>query len=233
MANVPVGERLVAPTAPILLDDESSSDSGSQSHPTSSSSESSPGPRQRVHHLTCRMLYSDPEEVSDSTTGEAIGSPTAMFPALCSPSNAVLTEVVNTALVHRGRVETDEAAAAEASPVIVWTSRARNQLPRVQQGGASPGTSPRGARVKTPDDQSLSSRPVTPATPRESRFGWAPIDTDSWEKFEDAARQATQGIVWKAMHYATDTMDLLRTDVDEKMEWRAKTLRAAGDNEEF
>ena len=53
IANVPVGERLVAPTAPILLDDESSSDSGSTSRPTLSSSESSPGPRQRVRRLTC------------------------------------------------------------------------------------------------------------------------------------------------------------------------------------
>ncbi len=61
MVNVPVGERLVAPTAPILLDDESSSDSGSKSRSTSSSSESSPRPRQRVRHLTCRMLYSTPE----------------------------------------------------------------------------------------------------------------------------------------------------------------------------
>ena len=35
------------------------------------------------------------------------------------------------------------------------------------------------------------------------------------------------------MDYATDTMDLLRTDVDEQMERRAKALRAAGDSEEF
>ena len=69
MANIPVGERLVAPTAPILLDDESSSDSGSRSRSTSSSSGFSPGPRQRVLRFTCRMTYSDPEEVSGSTTG--------------------------------------------------------------------------------------------------------------------------------------------------------------------
>ncbi len=106
-------------------DDESSSDSCSRSQPPSSSSESSPGPRQRVRRLTCRMLYFEPEEVSDSTTGEAIDSPAATFPALCGPSNAVLTEEVNTALAHRGQVEADEAAAAEASPVIVRTSRAR------------------------------------------------------------------------------------------------------------
>ena len=92
MASVPVGERLVVPTAPILLEDESSSDSSSRSHPSSSSSESSPGPRQRVRHLTCGMHYSEPEEVSDSTTGEAINSQAATFPALCGPSNAVLTE---------------------------------------------------------------------------------------------------------------------------------------------
>ncbi len=233
MANVPVGERLVAPTAPILLDDESSSNSGSRSSPTSGSSKSSPGPRQRVRRLTCQMQYSEPEEVSNSTAGEAIGGPAATFPALCGPSNAILTDVVNTALVHRGRVEEDQAAAMEASPVIVRTSRTRDQLSRVQQGEASPGMSPRGAQVRTPENHSLSSQPVTPATPQESRYGWTPIDTDSWEKFEDAARRATQGIVRKAMNYATDTMDLLQTDVNEQMERRVKALRAAGDNEEF
>ncbi len=141
MANVPVGERLVAPTSPILLDDESSSDSGSTSRSTSRSSESSPGPRQRVRRLTCRMLYSDPEEVSDSTTGEATISPTAVFPALCNPSDAVLTQAVNDALVYRGQVEANEAAASGGSPIIVWTSRARDQRSLVQQGGISPGTS--------------------------------------------------------------------------------------------
>ncbi len=91
------------------------------------------------------MLYSDSEEVSDSTTGEATVSPTATFPALCGPSNAILTEAVNTALVHWGQVEANEAAASGASPVIVRTSRARDQLSCVQRGGNSPGTSPRGA----------------------------------------------------------------------------------------
>ncbi len=224
MVNVPVGERLVAPTAPILLDDESSSDSGSQSPSTSSSSGSSPGPRQQVRRLTCRVLYSDPEEVSDNTTGGAAVSLAEAFPALGGPSNAALTEAV-TALVHRGQVEADEAAASGASPIIVQTSRAQDQLSRAQGGGTSLRMSPRGARVRTPDDQSPSSQPVTPATPRESRFKWAPIDTESWEKFEDAAQQATRGIAKKAMHYATDTMELLRTDVKEQMEQRARALQ--------
>ncbi len=35
------------------------------------------------------------------------------------------------------------------------------------------------------------------------------------------------------MDYATYTMDLLRTDVDEQMERRARALRVAGDSEEF
>ncbi len=145
MANVPVGESLIAPTAPILVDDESSSDSGSMSRSTSSSPDSSPGPRQWVHRLTCRMLYSHPEEVSESTTGGATASPNAEFPSLCNPSDAVLTKEVNVVLVHRYQVEADEAAASGASPVIVRTSRARDQLSRVQRGGASPRTSPRRA----------------------------------------------------------------------------------------
>ena len=56
---------------------------------------------------------------------------------------------------------------------------------------------------------------------------------DSWEKFEDAAQQATQGAARKAMDYPTDTMDLLRTDVEEQMERRTKALLAAQDSEEF
>ncbi len=146
IANVPVGERLDAPTAPILLDDESSSDSGSMSRINLSSSDSSPGPRQRVRHLTCRVLSSDPEEISDSTSEGVIANPSSEFPpALCNPSDAVLTEAVNAAPIHRGQVETDKAAASGASPVIVRTSRARDQLPRVQRGGISPRTSPRGS----------------------------------------------------------------------------------------
>ncbi len=35
------------------------------------------------------------------------------------------------------------------------------------------------------------------------------------------------------MNYATDTMDLLRTDVDEQMERRVKALQKAGDSEEL
>ncbi len=112
------------------------------------------------------MHYSEPEEVANSTTGEATGSPTTMFPALCGPSNAVLTEKVNTAIDHWGRVEADKATPTEASPIIVRTSRARDQLSRVQQGEASPGMGPRETQVRTPEDHSLSYRPVTPATPR-------------------------------------------------------------------
>ncbi len=92
----------------------------------------------------------------------------------------------------------NEAAASGASPVIIRTSRVRNQLSREQRGGTSPGTSPQGAQVRNPDDQSLSSRPATPTTPGKSSFDWAPIDTDSWEKFEDTAQKATQGIAKKA-----------------------------------
>ncbi len=137
------------------------------------------------------MLYSDPAEVSDSMTGEATVSPTAAFPALCNPSDAVLTQAVSDELVNRGQVEANKAAASGGSPIMVRTSRARDQRSRVQQGGISPRMSSRGARVKTPDEQLLSSRPATPTTPGESRFDWAPMDTDSWEKFEDAAQQAT------------------------------------------
>ena len=61
---------------------------------------------------------------------------------------------------------------------------------------------PCGALAGTLDDQSLASRPVTPATPGEPGFDWAPIETDSWEKFEKAAQQATQGAARKAIDYA-------------------------------
>ncbi len=221
MADVPVGERLVAPTAPIPLNDESSSDSGSGSvsRSTSSSSGSSPGPRQRVHRLTCPMLYSDPEEVSNSTTEGDPADPATAFPALCNPSDAVLREAVNVALIHRDQVEADEAAASAASPVIVRTSRAQESLSRVPRGGISPRMSPRG----TPDDQSLSSRPVTPATPGKPGFDWAPIETDSWEKFEKAAQQATRGAARKAIDHAADVMDLLQTDVEEQIGRRIVT----------
>ena len=212
VVNVPTGERLVASTAPILLDNKSSSDSGSLSRLTSSSSDSSPGPRQRVRRPTCRALSSDSEEVSDSMDKGITAAPALEFPALSAPSDAILTEAVNISVFHRSQVEMNEAAASGASPIIVRTNRVRGQLPREQQGGISPRTSPRRTRAGTPpgrnprgtwagtsDDLSLSSRPVTSVessqvdwTPGESGFDWAPIETDSWEKFEDAARQAAR-----------------------------------------
>ncbi len=184
------------------------------------------------------MHYSEPEEVSNSTTGEATGSSTAMFPALCGRSNAVLTEKVNTAITHRGRVGADEAAAspiiaAAASPIIIRTSQARDQMSHVKQGEASPGMSPRETQVRAPENHSLSSRPITPSTPQEPRYGWAPINTDSWEEYEEAARRATQRIVQKAMNCTTNTMDLLRMDVNEQIKRQVEGLRTAGDSEEF
>ncbi len=152
MANVPVGERLVAPTAPVPLENESTSDAGSGSHPTSSSSESSPGPRQRVRRLTRRMHYSEPEEVSGSTTGEAVDSPAATFPALCGPSTATLAEETHAVPAPRNQVEAGEPTTAEASPVIVRTSRARNKLSQAQQGETSPRTSSQEAQPKTPEN---------------------------------------------------------------------------------
>ncbi len=115
MANVPVGERLVAPTASVPLEDESASDAGSGSHLSSSSSESSPGPRQRVRRLTHRMHYSEPEEVSGSTTGEAVDSPATTFPALCGPSNATLAEEAHVEPAPRNQVEAGEPTATVAS----------------------------------------------------------------------------------------------------------------------
>ncbi len=133
------------------------------------------------------MHYSEPEEVSGSTTGEAVDSSAAAFPALCGPSNAASTEEVNTIPAPQSWVEADETAAVETSPVIVRTSRARDRLSQAHQEEASPRRSPQEARVKTPEDQSLSSRPATPTTPQESQYGWRLIDTDSWETFENAA----------------------------------------------
>ncbi len=233
-------ERLVAPTASIPLDDESSSDSGSLSRPTLSSLDSSPGPRQRVRRLACRALSSYPEEASNSTDEGVTAVPALEFPALSAALDAILTEAVNISVFHRSQVETDKAAASGASPVIVRTSRARGQLSREQRGGISQRTSPCGAEAGTPNDRPLSSRPVTSVkssrvdwTPGESGFDWAPIETDSWEKFEDAAWQAAQGATKKAVDYAMDVMELLRMDVDERMKWRNETLWEARDSEEF
>ncbi len=77
--NVPIGERLIAPTASGLLDDESSSDFGSLSQPMSSSSDSSPGPRRRVRRLTCRALSPDSEEVSNSMDEGVTAAPVLEF----------------------------------------------------------------------------------------------------------------------------------------------------------
>ncbi len=237
--SVPMGERLVAPTAAMPSNDGSSSDSGSLSQSSLSSSDSSPGPRQRVRRLAHRVISSDPEEVSDNTA-EGVTSTTAPeFPALRVPSDASLTQAVTTSVFHRSQVETDEAAAAGALPIIVRTSRARDRLSCARRGRMSPATSPRGAQVRTSDGQSPFSRPVNPAessrvdwTPR-AGFDWAPIETESWEKFEEVAQQAAQGAAKKAVDYATDVMESLRTSIDDQITRQTEALRTARNNEEF
>ncbi len=230
-ANVPAGERLVTPTASVSSDNESSSDSGSISQPSSVSSDSSPGPWQRVRCVTCRIISSNPKQVSDDA-GEGVTLITAPeFPALCVPSTASLTQAVTTSVFHMSQVETNGATTSGASPIIVRTSRARDRLSREKQGRISPDTDPRRAPARNPDDQLASSRPTTPAessrvnwTPTGSEFDWASVETDLWEKFEKSAQQNAQGAVGKAIDYAVDVMGLFRTKVDAQMERHIRTL---------
>ena len=177
------------------------------------------------------MHYSEPEEVSGSIAGEAVDSPATTSPALCGPSN--VTEEAHAVPAPRNQVEAGEPTAVEASPVIVRTSRARNRLSQTHQEETSQRTSSQEARPKTPEDQSPPSRPVTPVTPQEPRLVWRPIDTDSWEDYEDVARRATQGIVRQTINYAADTMDLLRTEVNTQVELRVEALQKAGHSEEL
>ncbi len=230
-ADVPVGERLVTSATPDRSGPESSSDSDSGSRPrsTQGSRDSSPGPRIRVRRMTSRITYSDHEEVANSTAGEDLADTATAFPVLSGPSDADLTEAVNIALAHRDQMEADEATATAASPVIVRTSRARGSLSRVSRGGGSS----RGSPCRTPGDRSLSSRPVTPATPGESRFEWAPIKTESWVKFEEEAHQVTQGITGKAIDHAAGVMNQLCADFGKQIKEQVKTLLAVRDSEEF
>ncbi len=175
------------------------------------------------------MAYSDHEEASNSTAGEDLVDPAAAFPVLSGPSDANLMEAVNIALAHQDQMEADKAAAAAASPVIVRTSRARGSISHVSRGGISP----RESLCGTPDDRSLSSRPATPTTPGESGFEWAPIKTESWEKFEKEAQQVTQGIAGKTIDHAASVMNLLCDNVEKQIKEQIKTLLAARNSEEF
>ena len=125
-ANAPLDKRLVAPAASVPPDDESSSGSGSISQHGSVSSDSGPGPRQRVCRLTRRVISSGPEEVSDNTSEGVTSTAAPEFPALHVPSTASLTQAVTTSVFHRSQVETNGAATSGASPIIVRTSRARD-----------------------------------------------------------------------------------------------------------
>ncbi len=239
-ANVPIGERLVGPAASVPSDDESSSNSGSISQPSSASSESSPGPRQRVRRLTRSVISSDPEEISDNTSEGVTLIAAPEFPALHISSTASLTQAVTTSVFHRSQVETNGAATSGTSPIIVQTCMARDRLSREQQGIISPDTDSGRTAARNPDDLPTSSRPTTPAessrvnwTPMGSEFDWAPVETDSWEKFEEAAQQNAQGAAEKVLDYAVDVMGLLRMKINTQGEQQTETLRAARHSEEF
>lgn len=105
-----------------------------------------------------------------------------------------------------------------ASPIIVRTSGAREQLSREQQGTTPPDTDSHGAAAGDPADQHTPSRATTPVepsrvgwTPMGSEVDWAPVETDSWDKFEEAAQQNVQGTTEKAIDYAIDVLGLLQT----------------------
>ncbi len=61
-------------------------------------------------------------------------------------------------------------------------------------------------------------------TPTGSEFDWAPVKTDSWEKFEEEAQQNAQGAAGKAIDYAIDVMGLLRSKIDTQMDRQSETL---------
>lgn len=128
-------------------------------------------------------------------------------------------------------METNGAATPGASPIIVRTSRARDQQPREQQGTVSPDTDARGVAARNPEDQPTPARPITPTgssrvnwTPTASEFDWAPVETDSWEKFEEAAQQNAQGAAEKAIDNAVDVMGLLQMKIDAQMDRQTETL---------
>ncbi len=91
----------------------------------------------------------------------------------------------------------------------------------------------------TPDGQSPFSRPVTPIESSRvewtlrAGFDWVPIETDSWEKFEEVAQQAAQGAADKAVDYAVDAMESLRKKIDGQINQQTETLQTARNNEEF
>ena len=116
--GVPMGERLVAPTAAIPPDDVRSSSADSLSRWGSSLSDSSPGPRQRVHRLTCRVISSDLDEASDHTDGGVNSTIAPEFPALQVPSDDSLTQAVTASVFHRSQMETDEAATSRHRPLL-------------------------------------------------------------------------------------------------------------------
>ncbi len=61
----------------------------------------------------------------------------------------------------------------------------------------------------------------------------APIETDSWEKFEEAAQQNVRGTTGKAMDYALNVLNQLQVEMTTQLAQQAESLRAARGSEEF
>ncbi len=51
--------------------------------------------------------------------------------------------------------------------------------------------------------------------------GWASVDTNLWEEFEEATQQSMQGMTEEAMEYALDVWGQVRTEVEGRMECQA------------
>ena len=225
-AGVPVGERSMAHVVPISSDDESSSSSSSHSQQDSDSPDSSPEPRLRVRHLTRRIPTSDPEEASEETGERAASASPPRFPALRIAPTVSMTQAVTTSVFYASQVE-----ANGASPTIIRTSRARESLSQGQRGIDPPNTDSREAVARSSEGQHNLSRVATPVdsprigwTPTGSEPGWAPVETDSWEEFEEAAQQNVQGTTEKAMDYAIDVLGLLRTELETQLDHQTETL---------
>ncbi len=191
--SVPMGEKSAVSIVSVSSAEEGSSSSSSS--PSSDSSESSPGPRLRNRRLTIRIPTSDAEEASAGTEEGVTSTSPSRSPALRIAPTSSMTQAVTSSVIYTSQME----AGAEASPTIVWTSRARERLSRRQWGTSQPRPDHCESMARSSEGRRTAPQAAAPTeppriewTPKGAGPGWASVETNSWGELEEAAQQSVQ-----------------------------------------
>ncbi len=147
-----------------------------------------------------------------------------------------MTKAVTSSVIYTSQME----AGTDTSPTIVRTSKARERVSRRQWGTGQPKRDHCESVARSSEGHRTPPQVVTMTEPPRIEWtltgaepGWASVETNSWEEFEEAAQQSVQGTTEEVMDYVLDVWGQVQTEVENQMERQAETVQVARGREDF